>query len=656
KTKLNNPEYPNAELYHDITIYNIPLRIDDSYLTWYKSDPNIPPSIPIVLYNEKTDEPLSYLDQEYTITVNGESDTMISPTYNYDININDLSYGDTNLNVTLSTDNTELMSLHKTITILSNFELPSKTIYYVNNTPDIYYKPKGNIAQNKQAKVNNTTYYTNANGLLHAIKDNKTIGNYTLTLVAASDGLSEERNFSYELKKPFIINRTSYNQYSQIVYAITFYDKEHVGWGSNQGVSFAPNPENFINIMNENNENISYTYTSNLTNDSITYYVTINKATNTVGTNTLTVEVNGYSETDIFEFSSYEHLYELITTETDVGQNKVLQIQCNDPNIHTVTISGTGIIKQNTITQTTDNVLLVSCNINKASPVGTRISMSYDDIIETSILKIQKGNISGKAFIGTSINSEHISSFSIDEAQEYGFYCNISFPISPRLQQRYVVSDGKNNYTRTSESLSQSARVYALKDVNCIPGTYMATLTYNGDSDFNSYTNSLAYTITAENCAITLDATNNFIDNINTSSTLTAQYIHNETPIQSATLTLTLNGNVVNTDTTNSNGQVVFTITEPGEYTVVAKSNNETMCTSNTITINGVVEESNTHIPNNIILESNKNFLSYVDNEAATLTATIYDQHGDKIKNKVVKFYIVNSKNYSVSLDNIEVL
>ena len=63
-----------------------------------------------------------------------------------------------------------------------------------------------------------------------------------------------------------------------------------------------PNPNNFIVFKNENNETINYTYSSSYTNNSITYHITIDKTSNTVGTNTLTVTVNGYTETATFEF------------------------------------------------------------------------------------------------------------------------------------------------------------------------------------------------------------------------------------------------------------------------------------------------------------------------------------------------------------------
>lgn len=666
KTKLDDPEYPNAELYHNITVYDNPLKIDDNYLTWYKSDPDIPSSIPIVLYDEKTNEPLQYLDQEYIITVNGESDTMTSPTYNYNININDLPYGDTNLNVTLSISDTELASLHKTITVLSNFELPSKTIYYANNTPDIYYKPKGNIAQNKQVKVNSTTYYTNANGLLHAIKDNKTIGNYTLTLVAASDGLSEERNFSYELKKPFTINRTSYDQYSQIVYAITFYDKEYVGWGSTQGVSSIPNPENFINITNKNNENINYTYTSNFTDNSITYYVTVNKVTNTVGINTLTVEINGYSETDTFEFFLYEHLYELITTEIELGINKIIQVRCNDPDVSTINISGEGIVI-NTIEKNND-IFSINCNIQKAAPNGTTISMTDGSVTETSTLVISKGTMSGSLFIAPTTSDTHITSFPSGQSTDMQLYYSLTLSSPAFSNIQFIVNDGISNYNQslTDQTTERIASIVNFKNTNRIPGTYTATLTFNGNDNFNAYTTSLTYTITADG-ALTLTPLSDFLDGSHTSTTLIATYINgNNQPISGATIDITTTDVVVGTTptsivmydkkTTDSNGIATFTVNSVGLWKAYHKVDNTIYAVSNESNIRGVVEESSTHISDNIILESDKNILSYADNETTTLTATIYDQHGDKIKNKVVKFYIVNSKKYSVSLKNVEVL
>ena len=673
KTTLDDPTHPNAELYHDINIYHTPLRIDTE-LTWYKTDPNIPSSIVFVLYDEETDQPLDHLEQTYKLDINGTEYNMDSSIYNYQIDINALSYGETNLNVTLYENNIEFITLNKKITLLSNFELPSQTIYYANDTPDIYYKPKGIITQNKQVKVNNVTKYTNAEGLIHDIKSDNTIGTYNLTLVASSDDLTEQRTFSYEIRKPFIITRTSYDQHSQIIYAITFYDKEHVGWGGTQGASFAPNPENFINIVNKNNENINYTYTSDLTNDSITYYVTVNRATDTIGMNTLTVEVNGYSETDTFVL--YEHLYELITTESELGINKIIQVRCNDPNVNTINISGEGIVI-NTIRKNND-IFSINCNMQKAAPNGTTISMTRKSVTETSTLIIHKGTMSGSLFIAPTISDTHITSFPSGQSTDMQLYYSLKLSSPAFSNVQFIVNDGINNYNQSlaGQTTGRVALVVNFKNTNRTPGTYTATLTFNGNDNFNAYTTSLTYTITADG-TFTLTPSSDFLDGSHTLTTLTATYINgNNQPISGATIDITTTDVVVGTaptsivmydkKTTDSNGIATFTVNSVGLWKAYHKADNTIYAVSNESNIRGVVEESDSHTPDHITLELNKNILSYIDKNdtlsdeenpgKAIISATIYDEHGDKIKNKVVKFYIVNSKDYSVSLNNIEVL
>ena len=642
-------QYTNVQNTMFLNIYHSPISITTP-LIWYKNDNSAPTYITFELHDEETGDSKNNSLDSYTIEVNDVEDSIANSTYQYPMNIKALSYSGQNISYKLKKENKTIYESSEHITILSSFELPEKTIYYLSNTPDIYYKPKGIAAANKHIKVNNANKNTDANGLISDIKTIQTIGTHSLTLIASSDNLSEEVTFSYELKKPFTIERANYNQTSQIVYAITFYDKEHVGWMHTQGASFIPDPKNFINVMNQNNENIDYTYTNSFTDESIAYYITVDKTTDTVGVNTLTVEVNEYSETDTFEFKLYEHLYELVTTEIGLGYQQDIQIKCNDPDVNTVEISGTGISRKtlSPITKT-DDILTVRCSITQAAPNGITISMSHNDITEVGTLIIPKGNVGNDLYIGSS----RVTSFPIGQSTNLYLYASISFPIN--TSQTFIVNDGINNSTyNINNSSGITEHVINFKNTNRAPGIYTATLTYNGDSNFNPCTNSLTYTITAENCTIVLSATNNFIDDTNTSSTLTAQYKYNETPIPSATLTLTLNGNVVSTSTTNSNGQVSFTITEPGEYTVVAKSNDETMCASNTITINSIVEESDTHIPDNIVLESNKNILSSADNETTTLTATIYDQHGDKIKNKIINFYIITEDEYISDINLVD--
>ena len=153
---------------------------------------------------------------------------------------------------------------------------------------------------------------------------------------------------------------------------------------------------------------------------------------------------------------------------------------------------------------------------------------------------------------------------------------------------------------------------------------------------------------------------NPFIDDSQTSVTLNARYTYSGLPIPNAQLDLVIGASTVgtpnnaplklDTKTTNQNGEVKFTVNSANKYSVIAMSGNSILCASNTLNIRGVVDEDAEHIPQNpIVLESNRIYLSKADLDnslpdsenpgKAILTATIYDQYGNKIKNREVNFY-----------------
>ena len=665
KTTLDDPTHPNVELYHDITIYHVPFRIDTE-LTWYKTDPNIPSGIAFVLYDEETNQPLDHLEQTYKLNINGIEYGMDSSTYIYEIDMDALPYGETNLNVTLYENDIEFITLNKKITLLSNFELPSQTTYYANDTPDIYYKPKGIVTQNKQVKVNNVTKYTNAKGLIHDIKSDNTIGTHNLTLVASSDDLTEQKTFSYEIKKPFTITRLSYNQYSSVVYQIVFYYPHVV------------NVHDYVTITDENNNTINYTYEESVDvqNNIETFNITINKINNNVGINTITVTANNYTESQTFEFFSYEHLYELITTEIGVGTNKIIQVKCNDPNVNTINISGDGIsvsASSDAIVKNND-IFSIKCHIQKAAPNGTTISMTDGNITETDTLVIPKGTVNGSLFISPTVSGTHTTSFPSGQSTDMILFCSLTLSGDPFINTQFIINDGINdhNVTLSNTTYTVTSQIVNFKNTNLTPGRYIATITFNGNDNFNSYKTSLMYTVTADG-TLTLTPSFDFLDSSHTSTTLTATYINgNNQPISGANIDITTIDITVGTaphneptslttydkKITNSDGIATFTVNSVGSWRAYHKTDNTIYAVSNESNIRGVVAESNSHVPDHITLESDKNILSYKDSEYAHLSATIYDQHGDKIKNKIINFYIITEDEYisDINLVNDELV
>lgn len=647
KTTLDDPTHPNVELYHDITIYHVPFRIDTE-LTWYKTDPNIPSSIAFVLYDEETNQPLDHLEQTYKLNINGIEYGMDSSTYIYEIDIDALPYGETNLNVTLYENDIEFITLNKKIILLSNFELPSQTTYYANDTPNIYYKPKGIVTQNKQVKVNNVTKYTNAEGLIHDIKSDNTIGTHNLTLVASSDDLTEQKTFSYEIKEPFTITRLSYDQYSSVVYQIVFYYPHIV------------DVNDYVIITDKNNNTINYTYEENIDvqNNIETFNITINKTNNNVGINTITVTANNYTESQTFEFFSYEHLYELITTEIGVGTNKIIQVKCNDPNVNTINITGDGIsisTSSDAIVKNND-IFSVKCDIQKAAPNGTTIVMTDGNITETSTLVIPRGTVNGSLFISPTVSGTHTTSFPSGQSTDMILFCSLTLSGAPFINTQFIINDGINdhNVTLSNTTYAVTSQIVNFKNTNLTPGTYIATITFNGNDNFNSYKTSLMYTVTADG-TLTLTPSSDFLNSSHTSTTLTATYINgNNQPISGANIDITTNDIAIGTaptsltmydkKTTNSNGVATFTVNSVGSWRAYHKTDNIIYAVSNESNI--TLGKLNT--VTSLTSSNSSSNISFV--EEFTLSATVSSEDNQTIEG-TVSFY-----DNEVLLDNVSLV
>lgn len=530
ETDLTATGYQNITIDHPIAIYHIPISIDQQYLTWYKTDPDIPDTIPFMMYDELTGDPLTHVHDTYNIKINDDFGIVNDTVYNYPIDINNLPYGQTILYVTLSyrdlshlqisgprivqygkeydyilkiydennnpienaniniynmeneTANT-VFTTSFIITLKSNFKIPSKTSYYLNDTPEIYYLPKGETIQSQQVNIVanksslNGSYYTSNTGLIHAIKEWLDIGTYILTLTAASKGLTEQRSFTYELKKPFDLNIQSYHKTQGIVFELKVYDKEHFNWSNPIDIN------NYVTVKNGSNQ-IAYTYTSVTTSTYATYNISVPCNSNTVGTNTITVNINDYTESSSFKL--YDHLFELQTTTTYLG-NQTIQIKVSDSSLTTMSISGTGIT-QNSITKN-NNIFSINCNIAQAAPNGITLSMTDGDITETATIIIPKSNV--------------VSDFYIEDNQfpyqtSVHNYIHWDINATPTTENISVIfNDGTSNTTKTiplgtSKTYNQ---FYDFYETTKAPGNYTATITFTGNNNYNGFTKTLSYTI-----------------------------------------------------------------------------------------------------------------------------------------------------------------
>ena len=540
ETTLDASGYENITIDHPIIIYHIPISTNQQYLTWYKTDPDIPNVIPFVLYDELTGDPLTYIHDIYHIQINDDYDIVDDVVYNYPIDINSLPYGQTILYLTLSYRDLSHMQISGprvvqannnynytlkiydennnpienatikiyniedetanivfdtsfVITLLSNFVLPSKTSYYLNDTPEIYYLPKGEAIQSQKVNITtnnnslNGSYYTSNTGLIHIIQEWLTATTYILTLIAASQGLTEQRSFTYELKKPFDINVKSYNKTQGIVYELKIYDKDHFDWSN------AININDYVVVKNNNN-NVSYTYTSSTTTTQATYNITIPCNSNTYGTNTIKITINGYTET--LTFKLYQHLFELQTTTTYLG-NQTIQVKTFDDNLTTMNISGTGVT-QNSITKS-NNVFNINCNITQAAPNGITLSMTDNNgTTETATLTIPKSNITTDFYIED-------NSFPYQISTDNYIHWNIdATPTSENIS--VIFNNGVNNTTKTISlgTAITNATFYNFYGTTQAPGTYTASITFNGNNNYNSFTKTLTYTIEQLNSTMSI--------------------------------------------------------------------------------------------------------------------------------------------------------
>ena len=300
--------------------------------------------------------------------------------------------------------------------------------------------------------------------------------------------------------------------------------------------------------------------------------------------------------------------------------------------------------------------------------------MTDGNITETDTLVIPKGTVNGSLFISPTVSGTHTTSFPSGQSTDMILFCSLTLSSDPFINTQFIINDGINdhNVTLSNTTYTVTSQIVNFKNTNLTPGTYIATITFNGNDNFNSYKTSLMYTVTADG-TLTLTPSFDFLDSSHTSTTLTATYINgNNQPISGANIDITTNDITVGTaphneptslttydkKITNSDGIATFTVNSVGSWRAYHKTDNTIYAVSNESNIRGVVAESNSHVPDHITLESDKNILSYKDSEYAHLSATIYDQHGDKIKNKIINFYIITEDEYisDINLVNDELV
>lgn len=493
QTNLNTIDYDNINISHLIKIYHTPIKIQNEILTWYKTDSNMPNNLAFIICDELTGEPLTYMQKLYEININGVYDTVNDVIYNYDIIISNLDYGEHLLDITLYEYGDIVCNINVIITILSNFTFPSKTMYYLNDTPEIYYKPKG-IPQKDQAvlitdvKNNiNGQYYTKETGLIYSIQDWKTPKIYNLTLTAASQRLTEKRTFSYELKKPFTFERTVYKKTQYATYRVTIYDKEHINLNTNTLKSY-------ITVVN-NNQEVNYESTLISNQDALIYDITIN----TKGTNTLNINVNGYTESVTFKI--YERIFALAQSQSNLGEDMPIFITSYDPELESITISGDGITQKSFIKN--GDTFEIICDIMKAAPNGTTLTVTDNQgITETITIYIPKADIP--------VSYSMFSTIFFPEEEITAEWQISKVPINDIIT--IIYNNGSDNNSSINCNIGQNNVSGNIPLINTT-GTHTTSITFIGNNNYNSFTKEIEYTVMGYETYVS-DIYSNYDDNL----------------------------------------------------------------------------------------------------------------------------------------------
>ena len=496
ETELHDEYHPDAVFIHSLNIYHHPIKLDISSFTWYAGTDDIPEKITVFLYNIYTGDQLNFFEEPNTVLIN-DVYYCTAIDYHFDIMMNDipLDYGENDFKITFTLfdrDGDVIISyvLDKTITILSNFEIPEKTIYYYEG-PNIYYKPKGRVGVGYQAIINNKRYTTNANGLLSGVvNDFKDIGTHHLD-ITGTNGIAEQKEYNCISKIPFELTQKTHQRTVKAEYELKIYDKDHVAWTTNsvptlQSISDAVN----LSLLASDNTNQTpiITNPSSANNEYIVYGLKITPDTHTGnGNNTLKINMHGYEQSDTFTL--FERLFELIGSNTlSLGQNTI-QIKVNDSSISSIKVTtdhGTW-----TTNNKTNNIFTVNVFIDHITNTNIQITDNIDtEFIDVIVPKLEITPTFVFLPTGTTFDYQANKTLSVNVDPA---------PISKSYRGIYSVKNVNNtNKTITIPINNQTNTVNITNTLSTDlkPGTYVLQLTFTNDQYDDIIMNNIEQEIT----------------------------------------------------------------------------------------------------------------------------------------------------------------
>lgn len=524
-TYANTDELTNSEYQKTVNIkYNIIQQSESTYTDYAGKSYILEATLHNDIDNTITNK---YDDNDVIIYIDGvEKSTIHAQNGILTFNINELPYGEHTITWVFYGDNYQT-KMKTTMIIVSNFVYNDTNLYYLNDLPEIIYKPLGQISINKKVQAvlkrqyNDTettktfNLYTNKNGILHALADYNDIGVYELTLTTKTNNLSETRVFYYEIKKPFTLIQHSYNKKEYVEYDITIFNMEKETSVIVQNNNKTIIPSETI-LLNENNEKttLQYKYTAD---------------SNSYGTNILTITNNGYTETTSFEF--VPKIFTLMTEQVTYGSNSI-QIKANrkidkifiesdfiddisiNENNNIFTISGifkkVGNISFNVVDDVnsceTFAIQVVRATINTTEGIIVKQNVIIDNGKERFEPAYDKNNIPYDDM------AQNLLLFKIDDIL---YLNNNNITIKWRIDNREEYTDITNNdiYYYTKK----------LSDIpSLIPGQHTVTFVFNGNECYQGFTKTIDFTILKKTPNISFNKIDtkmpiyrNDIDNIN---------------------------------------------------------------------------------------------------------------------------------------------
>lgn len=690
----NEEEMSNSSKDYNINIKYNPLYQESNEYIEYAG---LSYSYEVILQNEDTGvkNDTGYDGEKISIFLNGEqNDTITIENGKAILNTSGLPIGE-NIVEWVLYDNGDIIRTNTNITILSNFSLPEQDNYYLNSTPDIIYAPLGQIESNKTVKCNlsyektiteevitgtdsngdpiistivtTTTeeediiLSTDENGILFGLLAYKEPTKYTLKLTSSSDNLNETIIYEYELKIPFEIIQLDYirNQYAK--YRFTIYDKNNYTGLS----SFTMVNENGTDIIQNGLYIISLDQENS---DSRIIEITYNLLPSVIGKNTVTLTINGYSES--VDFILADEDFSLLIDEVEVGEGQIqIQSLSSTDNIEIISDSIQVINISNN-----NNIFTVDAIFKKAGNIDFNI-LTIDGRSQTLTITVDKAEL--LPYVDLDIIQYEITGYddennpiyspivrdesdpieiAIEDIENCNIYFNISKQIYNNLLITYLIDDSIINSITYSTTGEIDGEMNIPSDI--LPGAHELKVVFNGDSEYLGFEKSINFSIgkiepTLEvNCNVesrdidcgTLTLSyEDLNDTIRLNALLTDS---NSTPLSNKTIQFWVNEQLIGQSITDENGECSFS------YNILENINNLYIrCStqnqvSNLIYIhvydtlelnvdkNGMLSYTTSYESLSLFIDENGNFLASFDDEIDNLHFYIDDNGNIMMEDK----------------------